>query len=141
MKITVAQLNYHIGNFELNTHKILQAIETAKTHNTDLIVFSELAVCGYPPRDFLEFPDFVRRCHSVLDKIKAVSEGIGVVVGCPTVNPQVEGKDLFNSAFFLADGKILQRTDKALLPTYDVFDEYRYFEPAKTQFFLIGVVF
>lgn len=132
MKIAIAQLNYHIGNFEYNERKIIEAIEKAKTQNTDLIVFSELATCGYPPRDFLEFPDFINCCNQVLEKIKTHSQGIGIIIGSPTINPRPEGKDLFNSAYLIADGKTVGVAHKALLPTYDIFDEYRYFEPANT---------
>lgn len=132
MKIAIAQINYHIGNFEGNLKKMLQAIETAKTEGAELVVFGELAVCGYPPRDFLEFDDFIKRCEASVDALAAVAKDIAIVVGAPTRNPVLEGKDLYNSAYFLTDGKIKQVTHKALLPTYDVFDEYRYFEPAKT---------
>lgn len=132
MKITLAQLNYHIGNFEGNTAKMLDAIARAKADGADIVVFSELSVCGYPPRDFLEFDDFIRRCESAVQQLAQAAQGIAVVVGAPARNPVIEGKDLFNSAYFLADGRILHRADKALLPTYDIFDEYRYFEPAKT---------
>ncbi len=130
MKIAIAQQNYHIGHFEANFGKINAAIEAAKAQQADIVVFSELAVCGYPPRDFLEFSDFINRCQAVIEKIKAISQGIAVVVGAPTVNPVIEGKDLFNSAYFIADGEVLHIAHKALLPTYDIFDEYRYFEPA-----------
>ncbi len=131
MKIAIAQLNYHIGNFEGNCAKMLHAIETAKSQKADIVVFSELSVCGYPPRDFLEFDDFIKQSEETVEKLAKAAHGIAVVVGAPSRNPVIEGKDLFNSAFFLADGKILHRADKALLPTYDIFDEYRYFEPAK----------
>lgn len=130
MKICLAQLNYHIGNFEANTHKMLEAIAQAKVNGADIITFSELATCGYPPRDFLEFRDFINRCYTSVETLAKEAVGIGVLVGSPSVNPDLEGKDLFNSAFFLADGEIKQVFNKALLPTYDVFDEYRYFEPA-----------
>ncbi len=128
----MAQLNYHIGNFEGNLSKMLTAVDTAKAQGADIVVFSELCVCGYPPRDFLEFEDFIRSSQEVVDKLAAASKtkDIAILVGAPCPNPVIEGKDLFNSAFFLANGKILHRTDKALLPTYDIFDEYRYFEPA-----------
>lgn len=132
MKISLAQLNYVIGDFEKNIFKIRQAIQKAKTENADLIVFAELAVCGYPPRDFLEFNDFIERCKQAVTEIAKDCEGIAAIVGCPTVNPKLEGKNLFNSAYFLADGKIKNVIHKALLPNYDVFDEYRYFEPART---------
>lgn len=132
MKITLAQLNYHTGNFDLNTQKIIEAIQNAKTENADLVVFSELSVCGYPPRDFLEFNDFINLCTKNIEQIASQCIGIAAIVGAPTVNPKVEGKDLFNSAYFLADGKVQQIIHKTLLPNYDVFDEYRYFEPNKT---------
>lgn len=130
MKIFLAQQNYHIGNFEANTRKIIDAIRAAKQQGGDLVVFSELAVCGYPPRDFLEFEDFVDSCLQAVDEISREANGIAVLVGAPSRNPQVEGKDLFNSAYFLAEGRIQQVIHKTLLPNYDVFDEYRYFEPA-----------
>lgn len=132
MKITLAQLNYHTGNFELNTQKILDAINKAKLENADLVVFSELSVCGYPPRDFLEFNDFINLCTESVQLIAEQCVGIAAIVGAPTVNPKVEGKDLYNSAYFLADGKVQQIIHKTLLPNYDVFDEYRYFEPNRT---------
>lgn len=130
MKIFLAQQNYHIGNFEANTRKIIEAVREAKTQGGDLIVFSELAICGYPPRDFLEFDDFVDACLQAVDEIRQEADGIAILVGAPSRNPQVEGKDLFNSAYFLAEQKIQQVIHKTLLPNYDVFDEYRYFEPA-----------
>ena len=130
MRIAIAQLNFHIGNFDGNVAKMLDAISTAKSQKADLVCFSELATCGYPPRDFLEFDDFIKQCDSAVKKLAKAAKGIAVVVGSPAKNPVVEGKDLFNAAYFLADGKIKQVSHKALLPTYDVFDEYRYFEPA-----------
>ena len=131
MRIALAQLNVHIGNFEGNVNKMLAAIATAKSQNADLICFSELATCGYPPRDFLEFPDFIARADQAVQTLAKAADGIAVVVGSPSVNPDAEGKDLYNSAFFLENGTIRQVTHKALLPTYDIFDEYRYFEPGR----------
>jgi NAD+ synthase (glutamine-hydrolysing) len=130
MKITLAQINFHIGNFEGNVKKMIDAIAAAKEESSDIICFPELAVTGYPPRDFLEFDDFINQIEIAVDQLKAESEGIGVIVGAPSRNPVVEGKDLFNSAYFLYDKKVLYKYDKALLPTYDIFDEYRYFEPS-----------
>lgn len=129
MKIALAQINYHIGNFEQNQHKMLQAVARAKSNKVDLIVFSELAVCGYPPRDFLEFNDFISRCDAVVQVLADAAQDIAIIVGAPARNPEPEGKDLFNSAYFLADGVIQHVSHKALMPTYDIFDEYRYFEP------------
>lgn len=130
MKIAVAQLNYLIGDFEGNVKKIKSYTETAKRQGADIVVFGELATCGYPPRDFLEFNDFVSRAEASIQEIMGFSEGIAIVIGSPTVNPVPEGKDLYNSVYFIADGEVLHVQHKALLPTYDVFDEYRYFEPA-----------
>jgi NAD+ synthase (glutamine-hydrolysing) len=133
MKIAMAQLNYHIGHFEYNLNIMLEAVKTAKTQGADMVVFGELAVTGYPPRDFLEFSDFIAKSDEVIQKLADAAIGIAVVVGAPCKNPRIEGKDLFNSAYFLYESKILHTQHKALLPTYDVFDEYRYFEPA-TEF-------
>ncbi|PSL49793.1 NH(3)-dependent NAD(+) synthetase [Chitinophaga niastensis] len=130
MKIILAQQNYHIGNFEHNIGKIIAGIEAAKAQGADLVVFSELCVCGYPPRDFLEFEDFIAQSYHAIDVIKAHTKDIAVLVGAPARNPQREGKDLFNAAWFLYEGEVKQVVHKTLLPTYDVFDEYRYFEPA-----------
>jgi len=130
MKIFLAQQNYHIGNFEANTAKILAAIEEAQKQQADLIVFSELAVCGYPPRDFLEFDDFIEQGLAAIDKIRQAADNIGVLVGCPSRNPKIEGKNLFNSAYLLHEKEIKGIVNKSLLPNYDIFDEYRYFEPA-----------
>ncbi len=130
MKIFLAQQNYHIGNFESNTAKMIAAIESAKSQGGDLIVFSEMSVCGYPARDFVEFKDFIDKCYQSVDIIKQYADTIGVLIGSPARNPIVEGKDLFNAAFFLYESEIKAEVHKTLLPTYDVFDEYRYFEPA-----------
>jgi NAD+ synthase (glutamine-hydrolysing) len=131
MNIAIAQLNYRIGDFDGNVAKIIEYIDKARKMQADIVVFGELALCGYPPRDFLEFDDFIRQAQAGIKKICEATKGIAAVVGCPTVNPEKEGKDLFNSAYFMAEGKILHVQHKTLLPTYDVFDEYRYFEPAK----------
>lgn len=130
MKIFLAQQNYHIGNFESNTAKIIEAVETAKTAGADLILFSELSVCGYPPRDFLEFNDFIQKSYDAVEKIKQHADTIGVVIGAPDRNKRKEGKDLHNAAFFLYEKEVKAVVHKTCLPTYDVFDEYRYFEPA-----------
>jgi len=130
MKIALAQQNYHIGNFEENTRKIIDGIKWAKQQVADLVVFSELCVCGYPPRDFLEFNDFIGKCYKAVDAIKEHADTIGVLIGSPSRNPRKEGKDLFNAVFLLHEKEIKSEIHKSLLPNYDVFDEYRYFEPA-----------
>ncbi|MFP5080617.1 NAD+ synthase [Pedobacter sp. JCM 36344] len=129
MKIALAQLNYHIGNFEANTRKIINHIQLAKTEGAELVVFAELAVCGYPPRDFLEFDEFIELCHQSALKIAQHCNGIACVIGLPVKNTQAAGKDLYNAAYFIEDGEIKATVKKALLPNYDVFDEHRYFEP------------
>jgi NAD+ synthase (glutamine-hydrolysing) len=131
MKIAIAQINYIIGDFEGNTAKIIEAIHKAENDNADIIAFAELSVTGYPPRDFLEFSDFIKRAEHSIEKIKEHTQNIAVVVGSPSRNPEIEGKDLYNSVYFLYGGKEVLRQHKALLPTYDIFDEYRYFEPAR----------
>jgi NAD+ synthase (glutamine-hydrolysing) len=130
MKIFLAQQNYHIGNFESNTEKIICAIQEAKKQGGNLIVFSELSICGYAPKDFLEFDDFIAKCYNAIDEIKQHADTIGVLVGAPQKNPIKEGKDLFNAAYLLYDKEIKAVAHKTCLPNYDVFDEYRYFEPA-----------
>lgn len=130
MKIALAQQNYHIGNFEDNTRKIIEGINKAKEQDADLVVFSELCVCGYAPGDFLEFTDFINKCYEAVDRIKEHADTIGVLIGSPARNPQKEGKDLFNAVFLLYEKEIKGEIHKTLLPNYDVFDEYRYFEPA-----------
>jgi NAD+ synthase (glutamine-hydrolysing) len=130
MKIFLAQQNYHIGNFEANTEKIIDAIRKAKADGGELIVFSELCVCGYPPRDFLEFDDFIEQSLAAVDRIREEADTIGVLVGAPARNPLKDGKNLFNAAYLLHEKEIKGVAHKTLLPTYDIFDEYRYFEPA-----------
>ena len=130
MKIYLAQQNYHIGNFQENTRKMIEAVQAAKLKGADLVVFSELSVCGYPARDFLEFNDFIDQCYHSIEEIAQHADSIGVIVGGPHRNPIKEGKDLFNAAWFLYNKEVKAVVHKTLLPTYDVFDEYRYFEPA-----------
>jgi NAD+ synthase (glutamine-hydrolysing) len=130
MKIALAQQNYHIGNFEDNSRKIIEGINKAKQQGADLVVFSELCVCGYYPGDFLEFPDFINKCYQSVDRIKEHADTIGVLIGSPARNLQREGKDLFNAAFLLYERELKGEVHKTLLPNYDVFDDYRFFEPA-----------
>jgi len=129
MKIALAQLNYHIGNFNYNTTKIIESINKAKIDGCELVVFSELSVCGYPPLDLLEFDYFIDECIKFTELIAKESRDIAVIVGLPTRNNNTKGKPLYNSAAFLYEGKIKSLHHKSLLPNYDIFDEYRYFEP------------
>lgn len=130
MKIALAQLNYHIGNFEKNTSKIIDQIQKAQDDKVDLLVFSELSVCGYPPQDLLENKSFIEQNELAIEEIASkCTNGIGVIIGAPTINQHQKGKRLYNSALFLSNGNIEFIQNKTLLPTYDIFDEYRYFEP------------
>ncbi len=130
MKIALAQLNYHVGNFEANTNKIIYAIKEAQQNGADLVVFAELCISGYPARDFLEFNEFIALCEDSAKRIAAACQNIDCIIGLPTINSSPEGKDLYNSAYFIENGAVKAVVNKALLPNYDVFDEYRYFEPA-----------
>jgi NAD+ synthase (glutamine-hydrolysing) len=129
MKIALSQVNPTIGDFEQNTEKMRALIEEAKGLSCDVIVFPELVISGYPPRDLLERPDFVaanlRHLHRLVESVS----GIGVICGFVDENPNQEGYPLYNSAVLFDTGKILHQSHKRLLPDYDVFDERRYFEP------------
>jgi len=137
LKIALSQLNFHIGNFEQNKEKIISAIHRAEKKSADIVVFSELAISGYPPRDFLEFRDFVDKGLQAVDEIATHCTKVAAIVGVPTYNPHKKGKLLYNSAAFLQNGKVQDMIHKALLPNYDIFDEYRYFE-ANNQFKIIA---
>ena len=130
MKIGIAQQNYRVGDFKYNTRIIIEAINRAKENKAELLVFSELSICGYPPRDFLYFNDFINKCEQSIAEIAENTTGIAVIVGAPSRNLQPAGKDLFNSAYFINEGKVEKIIHKTCLPTYDVFDEDRYFEAA-----------
>lgn len=106
------------------------AISEAKAQGGDLIMFSEMSVSGYPARDFVEFNDFIGKCYDAVHRIREEADTIGVLIGSPARNTVHKGKSLFNAAFFLYEKEIKAEIHKTLLPTYDVFDEYRYFEPA-----------
>ncbi len=131
MRIALAQINYHIGNFDDNVSKIKNAIHKAKEGKAELIVFAELAISGYPPRDFLVFKHFIEECYKSIHEIAKECTGIAAIIGSPSFNSDIKGKALYNSAYFLAEGGIKSIHHKTLLPNYDVFDEYRYFEPNK----------
>jgi NAD+ synthase (glutamine-hydrolysing) len=129
MKIAIAQHNYHVGNVTANTKKIIESIQIAKSKSADVVVLSELAVCGYPPQDLLEQKGFIELAQKAINDISLHAKGITVIVGAPSINNSEEGKRLYNSAYILQDQQIKTIVHKSLLPTYDIFDEYRYFEP------------
>ncbi len=131
MKVALAQLNYIIGDFKGNSAKIIKNIENAKAEGADLVIFSELSVTGYYPHDLLEKKEFIVQAEKTVNKIAEYCKGIAAIVGAPYVNKNEREKKLFNAAFFLADGKILSVHKKTLLPAYNIFDEYRHFEPNK----------
>lgn len=128
MKIGLAQLNIHVGNFKANTDKIIHALHVAEAQGAELVVYSELSICGYPSRDFLEFDDYINKCKDAIDEIATHTGKTAVLIGAPQRNPRLEGKDLFNSAWFIYEGRVQFVAHKTLLPTYDIFDESRYFE-------------
>ena len=132
MKIALAQLNYIIGDFRGNSVKIIDSIRKARAEGADIVVFSELSVCGYPPLDLLEHKDFIEKCQRTVASVARECHGIAAVIGTPALNNSPQGKNIFNSACFLAEGKVLATVNKTLLPTYDIFDEYRYFEQNST---------
>lgn len=129
MKIALAQLNYIPGDTAHNSGKIISAIIAARSQKAELVIFSELAVTGYQPLDLLNRKEIIDASMNAVREIASNCTGIAAIVGAPSPNTGVYGKGLHNSAFFMYDGKVKAVINKALLPTYDVFDEARYFEP------------
>lgn len=133
MRILAAQINTTVGDLKGNTAKILAGISKAKQVKADLVLFPELCLTGYPPEDFLLMPHFIEAVQKQLQFIVEASQGISVIVGTTRLNPSKVEKPLYNSAAIINNGALLGFQDKSLLPTYDVFDERRYFEPASEQ--------
>jgi NAD+ synthase (glutamine-hydrolysing) len=133
VKIALGQINPTVGDFSGNAAKIIQFALEARSAGAGLILFPELAVCGYPPRDLVERPSFVARNRETVEHIAAETQGIAVICGMVTPAAAESGKAVMNSAAFLRDGRIEFVQSKMLLPTYDVFDEMRNFAPAKSQ--------
>jgi NAD+ synthetase len=132
MRLTLAQLNFTVGAFDANFERIRAAVEQARASGSDLVVFSELAATGYPPRDLLTHAGFVDRNLALVDRVAALSSGrLGILIGFVDRNPSSQGKPLFNAVALCRSGRVVERRCKSLLPTYDVFDEDRYFEPAR----------
>jgi NAD+ synthase (glutamine-hydrolysing) len=133
VKIALGQINPTVGDFSGNAAKIIDFAQRAKSAGAGLILFPELSVCGYPPRDLVERPSFVARNRGSTERIAAATTGIAVICGLVTPADSDTGKSAMNSAALLTDGKIAFLQSKMLLPTYDVFDEMRNFAPAKSQ--------
>lgn len=133
MKIALGQINTTIGDFCGNAAKIVDYARRAKSRGAELVLFPELAICGYPPRDLLEKPSFVARNAETLEQIARQTQGISVICGLVTPARSDTGKSVMNSAALVRDGRVEFLQSKMLLPTYDVFDEQRYFAPARKQ--------
>ena len=133
MRLALAQLNYTVGDFEGNFQKIAAAVARAGEAGADLVAFSELATTGYPPRDLLHHPRFVELSLDLRDRVAALSTGrLAILIGGVEPNPSASGKALYNAASLCRSGRVVAVRHKSLLPTYDVFDEDRYFEPASS---------
>lgn len=133
MKVFIAQLNPIVGDLKNNTDKIIASIKRAKKEKADIVLFSELTICGYPPEDLLMHPCFISDMEQQLQRIIEASDDLMVVVGVVRENPVKKGKPIFNSAAIIVDKKLIGYKDKTLLPTYDIFNETRYFEPGDDQ--------
>ncbi|MDR3798715.1 MAG: NAD+ synthase, partial [Terracidiphilus sp.] len=135
MKIALAQIDPTVGDFSGNIEKIVAASRRAAEQGARLAVFSELAICGYPPADFLEKPSFLVRCRAAVDELAAATRElpIAVLAGVALPTDGKDGKPAFNAAVLLDKGQLLLEQHKRLLPFYDVFDEQRYFSPAESQ--------
>jgi len=133
VKVALGQINPTVGDFAGNAAKIIEFSRRAQAEGAGLILFPELSVCGYPPRDLVERPSFVQHNRESLDRIAAETRGIAVICGLATPAHAESGKSVMNSAALLKDGKVAFLQSKMLLPTYDVFDEMRNFAPGNSQ--------
>jgi NAD+ synthetase len=133
MRIALAQLNFTVGAFDANFAQMARAVAQGRDADADLVVFSELAATGYPPRDLVQRAWFVDANLALVGRLAALSDArLGIIVGFVDRNPDADGKDLYNAAAVCLGGRVIARRYKSLLPSYDVFDEDRYFEPART---------
>ncbi|HXV12586.1 MAG TPA: nitrilase-related carbon-nitrogen hydrolase, partial [Candidatus Krumholzibacteria bacterium] len=135
MRIALVQFNPIVGDVEGNLARILRQVDDARARGAELVVFHELAVSGYPPQDLLERRDFLAQCEAALERVREASArfpGLGIVIGVPLPARSGPGKGVANCALLIEGGQIRHRHDKLLLPTYDVFDEARHFEPGAT---------
>jgi NAD+ synthase (glutamine-hydrolysing) len=133
VRTALAQINTTIGDFSGNAEKIVRFSQQARDAGAELVIFPELSICGYPPRDLVENPAFVVRNQEAADRIAAETRGIGVICGLVTPARAATGKSVMNTAAYLAAGRVQFLQSKMLLPTYDVFDESRNFAPAQKQ--------
>ena len=131
MRVAIAQLNTTVGALSDNTAKIQEAYEKGVAAQADLIVVPELAITGYPPRDLLLKPHFVEKNLTELKMLASITSGPGLIVGHVVPTEKRIGRPLYNAVSLLSEGKVLATRYKSLLPSYDVFDEDRYFEPAE----------
>lgn len=129
MRVLAGQINPTIGDLEGNTRKVIDGLRRAREKNIDIVLFPELVLCGYFPEDLLLDRSFIDAIGEKLEEIGPETKGLFAVIGLPRWNPSGKEKPLYNSAAVFADGKLLGYKNKTLLPTYDVFDERRYFEP------------
>jgi NAD+ synthetase len=133
MRLALAQLNYTVGAFDANFARMREAVARARGERADLVVFSELAATGYPPRDLLQRAEFVDANLALVDQLASLSDDrLGILVGFVDRNPGTDGKEFYNAAALCHQGRVIARRYKCLLPSYDVFDEDRYFEPARS---------
>ena len=133
MKIALGQINPTVGDFAGNSARIIEFAQRARSLGAGLILFPELSICGYPPRDLVERVSFVQHNHEAAEHVAAETHGIAVICGLVTPAQADTGKSVMNSAALLMDGSIKFVQSKMLLPTYDVFDEVRNFAPARSQ--------
>src|ERR1700712_4865753 len=129
MRIALAQINPTVGDLPRNEKLIQDAIAAGKSAGAQAVVFPELSVTGYPPKDLLLKPQFIEDNKAVVERLAAHAQGIEAIVGYAELNTNPVGRNLYNAAAVLRDGRVISRHFKTLLPTYDVFDETRYFEP------------
>ena len=139
MRIALAQINPMVGDIGGNSALIAAALARARGAGAQLVVLPELAIIGYPPKDLLLKPTVIERCAAAVAELATQCTGIAAIIGYPCRSTQPQGRPLHNAAAFCREGKIVSTHAKTLLPTYDVFDEQRYFEPGTNHSDLIGL--
>src|SRR5450432_3271488 len=134
MKIALAQFNPTVGDFEGNAARILSLASQARQRGAELAIFSELCLCGYLPLDLLERPAFIRRNHETLKYVAGEMPMPAIVGYAGRVDSDRAGKSIANKAALISEGRVVFEQSKMLLPTYDVFDESRYFQPGEKSY-------